>query len=622
MKKYLLKVIQLLSVIVMPTLIVASSTDFAPTSNRVQKTFNSSIVKIEFLSIGYTGKLPEKITAVIAVEKEGSNSYFQQEVIVSNGIGFLRGFFTGKCELRIQPTECTSYFHTNLVISSSEQISVVIPVLPVFSVFGRVVGESTAPIESAEVILCKNEIGEEQPDVDGVALIPPIIINRVFSDKTGNFKFDGVGSGKYTIFVRGSQHSITHKTFTVKDKNLAIGNITLNSGEKIRGRITDSDERPIGNIVVCLKDSELKLKPYSPWSTFLATISDSNGDFVFSNLEAGIYKIEIYERNNENSTIPIAVLDSIKSSTEPVRIAIERGLPCLFQITDYTNNPLENAFCDFELVSELGLKKVGAELTDNEGKITRALMENSVYRLSVFKYGYMPTNILIDTSEIKLSSSGFSFNIALNKGNALNGCVLDYTTKKSAGKGLIVWCDLWDSSALDWQTPNTPYITSYEGCFKLEGLPEGLIPISIYKLKNNILHCIGKTTINFDPRTTNQINLYISSLGAVTGYIASTANEPIRQGKILLIKDDDETRRIKYYGEILDGSFNIDELLPGKYRLLIWIFQTNSQAIKADERSSIYSLKDLIMIDPQKTNTLFLPLDKLRSSETTNSNLE
>jgi hypothetical protein len=502
----------------------------------------------------------------------------------------------------VQPTEHTPFFHTNLFLSNTLENTVVIPLSAVFSAGGRVVDQTGKVVSQVELILSK--VGDEgQSDLYNAVVSPPVIMQRMFTDVNGNFKFNGLVKGEYVVFARHDKYAPTCKTFRIKDKDIEMAGIILGSGEKIKGCITDSDDNPVSNIVVYLKDSELKRQPYSPWSTFLSTLTDTNGGFAFNRLEQDNYKIELYE--NRDTTLPIAVLDNIKSGGEQVHISIERGIPCLCQVIDSSNKPVGNVIFDIELVSELGLKKLGSiDMTDTDGVFTRALRENAVYRFSFFKYGYLPTNALIDTAEAS-SASGISFKIAMERGNSLSGQVLDGCTRKPAGKGLMVVSDLWNLSAFDWQATNMPYITDENGCFNLDGLSSGAIQIAIYKLNKNLLpHCIGKSDVIINFSKTNFLNIHLPTLGGITGMVTYLSNEPVKRGKIMLLSEEDSTARVKYYEEILDGSFKVDEVLPGKYKIFFWLFQTGTSNFLAAKESLIFSWKDIIQVNPGETNTL------------------
>jgi len=279
-------------------------------------------------------------------------------------------------------------------------------------------------------------------------------VNFGATDENGLYAVHGLQSGEYKLQVEywGSENYVgewydnarsfeTAALVTVSAPDATEGiNFILDYGGAIEGRVFDSAGEPVGlsdcYIIAC--DSE------ENWIDGVQT--DENGNFAFSRLATGVYKLRHYYWGQGNyldgwydgaedfeSAIPIAVL--APNATGDVYITLKAAGAIKGRIFDSTGEPVGAWECE---ITAWDSKKnwISSAATDENGNFVISKLKTGVYRLHHAYWGqgncmdgwYDGADDFESATPIAITAPDIieDVHITFEAGGAISGTVLDY----------------------------------------------------------------------------------------------------------------------------------------------------------------------------------------------------
>jgi hypothetical protein len=166
---------------------------------------------------------------------------------------------------------------------------------------GTITNTSQEPINGAVVVAIEPDDAENDPTA---AFIPAI------TDASGNYTIAHLRTGTYTIYVSANNYvsdSETNVSVTVgqttSGKNFSLGT----SGGAISGTVYEADgQTPIENAMVQCS---------SPGKSFASAMSDGNGDYSLTLLQAGTYEVYACADGYEMETLDNIVVTGTQENS-------------------------------------------------------------------------------------------------------------------------------------------------------------------------------------------------------------------------------------------------------------------------------------------------------------------
>lgn len=263
-----------------------------------------------------------------------------------------------------------------------------------FTVHGRVVDESGAPVPSARVWALSSSDWTDgvSPERDGTT-----------SADDGSFTLTGLAMGTYRLWARARGFAPgSSAAITVGPR--AEVTITLAAAATLRGRVVYMDGRPAASAVV---------------HAFLAndtatTHTADDGSFLMTDLPRT--KLKVLGRTDDASCWSVPV--DLTGGSGEVTLRLDLSAFVAGLVVDSAGDPIEAAQIDIELV-EPGSRFVRSELTDGAGQFRIGGLPEGDYKIVATRPGIDPSS----AQEPVRAHTGTSVRIVLGSPGALKARV-------------------------------------------------------------------------------------------------------------------------------------------------------------------------------------------------------
>lgn len=149
---------------------------------------------------------------------------------------------------------------------------------------------------------------------------------EVTTDKEGKYSLDGLPTGKYRVFpslqTGWMVDTYTEREFLLNDKGCAKRDFLVKNDNKIRGKVIDSDGKPVESIWVTLVPPNTGSKTIRPREE---TVTMDDG-FTFYNFPPGNYLVVVNYTSLPNSRNPFPTTYYRKNGERSIGTTIEVGL--------------------------------------------------------------------------------------------------------------------------------------------------------------------------------------------------------------------------------------------------------------------------------------------------------
>lgn len=420
----------------------------------------------------------------------------------------------------------------------------------VVTLTGRIVDRESRPVARAEVLLLT--VAEESEN--GARSYRHL---EVSSDAAGRFRFESVGTGMYQMKVkrRGFAPSWREGTAGTGTRGVVdLGDLTLEPGAVIEGRITDLHGAPVEGAEVRFSESE---------RTRSSLIDRENKPLTTG--PDGLFRLEDLVRGRSFSFrirhpgyIPASVPGVEAPTAEPLHIELRPGRSLPGRVLDPERRPVEGAGLFRIETSSHGRSMLRLAVTDGEGRFLLSSLEPGPLSLEVHAPGYR--TLQLPSLRISDEEDPEPLEILVEPGAVLEGRVLD-------GRG-----EPLPRAQVEVFLPSSSrrfglILTDENGHYQVDGLGPGEHrlearlwgrPFSPRRAEGRIV--LGDSGIH-------RLDLRMPAGAGVSGRVLDENGEPLAGAWISLVPSSGSPRHALGARSTVDGSFRVEEVPDGVYRL-------------------------------------------------------
>ena len=420
------------------------------------------------------------------------------------------------------------------------------------TVTGRIVDERGNPLEGAEVEI----VDAERPFPTGLF--------KAASDASGAFSIRGLSPGQYQLTARLQGFAPAAPSGVLipeGETRLDAGELTLEAGAAIEGKVTDARGRPV-------EGAEVQVSPDQE-STLLFihqnveaepdARSGKDGHFQLSDLEPGRrYSIAVHHPDYPSETVP-----GVEAPTaEPIVVELQPARTLSGRVVGPDGEPVPEA--EIMTVVQTGFGGFSSSTlgrTDAAGEFRGSGLKPGSLDLHVVARGYRET--LWKGVQIPQDRDPEPVTITMEPGALLEGRAVDQEGNPVAKVRVHIQPkvrpEIWTSRRL-FERP----VTGADGVFRVEDLAPGEYAVSGLSPE---LGQSAPADVRLGPGT-NRVDLVFERGVEVAGRVVDEEGQPIPSASVQL-ESSSEGRDVRSVGGFsqADGSFRIPSVRDGEYQL-------------------------------------------------------
>ncbi|SNV53378.1 Serine-aspartate repeat-containing protein D precursor [Corynebacterium imitans] len=396
---------------------------------------------------------------------------------------------------------------------------------------GRVLDEQNNPVSGAELKLSGNGQAEK----------------TVKTDAEGNYRFEGLKPGTYTVEVKGStaygsgggQLDIQPERDTEKDFKVSKNKATLSGW----GSVVGSDEKP-ANVELKLwgKDADGKERVVST-----ATTSE-DGTFSFAGVEAGTYAIEVVESDRFQGGRTDANIDVKPGESKRFGLQMVYKTVTATGLVTLDREQLKNVDVT---VTQKATGKTISTRTDDQGRFTIMGLDHGAYTASIAaKPGSYKEKQSAEVNIEPGKTGDLSISLASEPGN-VEGTVTDNFGKPVAGAKVTAG--------------NKSATTGKDGKYRIEGLSKGNVTVTVARSDQEKYSSASKS-VEIQPEKTRTVDLQVArDRGTIIGTVKDDDGTVLADGKARVTGPNGFNKEVTISG----GKYELGDLIAGKYTVTV-----------------------------------------------------
>lgn len=415
---------------------------------------------------------------------------------------------------------------------------------------GRVLNEDGLPVAGAELSLV------QLPGPRGYDLEP----FRAVSDGAGRFRFPNVSPGRFNLQVKRAGFAPAFREdleVPAKLQEVALGDITLEAGSAIEGRVTDERGNPVAQ-------AEIFLSPQEDIGAYFGsghgqTVTGSDGRFRFPDLPLG----QRFDLEVSHEAYAPASLPGVEAKPgSPLRIELREGRTLAGRVVDSDGEPIPKAGISIVEVMSAEMEGSGFSQgmtrdharTDEEGRFAIHNLEPGSIQLQVDAPGFRRKRI----PGLQIPERGEPYvEIFLERGAAIEGRVLDGQGKPARGAMVRAEGERTGEGVLSFSGGRT----DAEGRYRLDGLEVGPHQVHAESSERDLR---AERVLEVRPGT-NRLDLAFPSGVEVSGHAVDGKGDPVPGATVMLWHvQSGQSRQTTSTGS---GSFTFTDVVEGEYRL-------------------------------------------------------
>jgi Carboxypeptidase regulatory-like domain len=408
------------------------------------------------------------------------------------------------------------------------------------SLSGMVVDETGRPINGA-TLLARSQFGKVLP-VSAAKLSSGAGV----ATADGRFRFDHLSPGKETIRALHPEFVFAE----VRDLELKEGavqtplTITMKRGGTVRGRVFDQFGRPAAGVPLHFRSSDYH--DFEGSNEFAAGVSDDAGDYEVAHLPETLIYIS---RGNQWSSLGVVRLAVLPAAGKTTRVDFG-GIKKVTGRLVVSRTPLANTKVMLSDEYRQG-EMMAYAMTDAEGNFAfRGIPPGERYLY--YSVGVQPREHWVRVKPLRIETSNDPFGTieVVTATLLVHGPEAD--PNPNATERVSVWLSGHPSSAAPRQNKNDPFV--------FRDLPLGKYEVSLNQPRK-----LGtRQTVEITGPGDKSMSIdFRKGTASLLGHVKDLPPEPNRY-LYLLSKDN---RQDAFMDIKPDGSFGIDELPAGEYRL-------------------------------------------------------
>tara|TARA_R110002072_G_scaffold298252_1_gene471914 strand:- start:241 stop:3183 length:2943 start_codon:yes stop_codon:yes gene_type:complete len=373
----------------------------------------------------------------------------------------------------------------------------------------------------------------------------------------GTFQLQGLAQGRYRIVVQGAGlTTLDPVKVTIKDRGLTEVEIQVSRGSTATVVVTDAGQ-PVEGAKLALSPSVERMMLMAQGSQESGGLTDAKGHVELLGLAPGEHTFLVTKEGYAPAEVVVVV--EAGRDPQPARASLVGGATLRCRVSQADGQPFDSKTimivakgADFQTPEAFQTMAT----TDEEGRFESEGLSAGVYTLQVMNFGMGQGGGLRPLGEVRLQAAQTTqVELRLSRASASVRGVVIRGGKPKPGVQVSVYRE-GNMLAGFSQT-----VTDEAGRFSAKDLEAGTYVVSSDG---------ARTTVTLRDDTPSEVRLEVKA-GTVSGRLLNAAGQPARNAQLALLALDatsfeDAFRPQKETDEL--GSFQIENVRPGRYRLL------------------------------------------------------
>jgi protocatechuate 3,4-dioxygenase beta subunit len=423
---------------------------------------------------------------------------------------------------------------------------------PGVEVAGRLVDAEEKPVRGAVAFA----------EVDGQAAPSTLAeVSKSLAGDDGRFRMAHVPLGRHVLAVVAPGFTPLRVDVTVGANPVDVGDVRLESGLVIQGRVVDAGGTPVGEAELKAAPAALLRQVYDESGDRTAR-SDGDGHFLLGGLGEGTYEVTV-EAYGFGRAVKL-----IDAGTRNATLALEPAGSIAGEVVDEGGRPLT----DYRVVAQVKLSEdathgfqrpYSQRVTAEDGRFAIDAVATAMYVLDVSSAEYEPASV--DDVAVKSGAVTDVGRVVLRAGGIVRGTVVDGRDVPVAGAQVMAEPRSVRRLVLP---PRTT--TDGDGGFVLRGVAAGRCEVTV----RHPSYAEGTSgTIDVDPeRGPTDVRLVLTQGARVQGSVLARDGGPIPEATIVINPLGSVGRALPSRYDARtgpDGSFAIERVPPGQATVVL-----------------------------------------------------
>ncbi len=423
------------------------------------------------------------------------------------------------------------------------------------TVLGKVVDAAGSPIQGAEVLAYPLDPAAQPESL----LRAKAREMRSATGRDGTFSLPAVGAGQIDLALRASGAGPKWlRSVDVPPGNapLDLGRIVLGPESPLRGTVADDAGAPISGarvtaapVVTVPRPGDFAAGPPP------ATLTDGNGQFALSGLEAGV---KVLLRGEQDGFLPATLEVELAEDPERVLLTLKPAEALRGSVVNEEAGPVEGA--RIVLLTQHAahgdrLRPLATSVSDRLGAFTFAAVPAGSHRLAVQAAGYLAWS---QSLTVDAESPPNPVEVRLERGASLSGRILSERGQPIEGAKVSLKDE---GPMLGLPPPGT--ISDAEGVYRLEGLPVGPQQVQVQHPD----YLPERRQLQLDETGTTR-DFTLRSGAGLAGQVVDDRNEPVAGAMVSLVAEENPVAVEPRWTDA-EGRFRATGLAPARYSVLV-----------------------------------------------------
>jgi protocatechuate 3,4-dioxygenase beta subunit len=377
---------------------------------------------------------------------------------------------------------------------------------------------------------------------------------QILTGPDGRFLFRNLSPGGYDLQVLrgGLAPRLVRLEVPARARSAGAGDVRLEPGAVIEGRVTDEEDRPVAGAQVGLT-SDTSNPMATDGQEPVETAAD--GSFRLDSLPAGARVVLWVQApgfapgNGRSVEAP---------TSHPVQIALQRDGSLAVRVVDLEKRPVPDAHISHVKVSASYQSVAGLGRTDAEGLFVLKGLDEEEAAVLVQAAGFRPGLVRIPVSADGADPAGEPAEIKLDRGAALEGRVLDADGNPVAEASVSVL-----------RHPSEPFVgllpaaTDREGRYRLKGVGPGSYDVTV---EAPGMAPTLRDSVEIGESGDHTLDFRFPAGSEVSGQVVDEGGRPVPRARLTLVPDEGDVfeTATRY-----DGAFAIRSVPDGDFRLRV-----------------------------------------------------
>jgi protocatechuate 3,4-dioxygenase beta subunit len=375
----------------------------------------------------------------------------------------------------------------------------------------------------------------------------------------GQFALGPLPPGTLGLAVTAPRHASrrVEAWIPARGRTADLGDVALETGLSIRGRVADRDGNGIGGAALLVSATG------GDRSQSEAT-SEADGAFVVGGLKAGSYQVRARAEGYAAATA------RTEAGGEPLEIVMEAGGQVAGTVVDTQGQPLEEARVQARAAdtpSFHGERFYSAPADEGGGRFVLRDVQAGTYDIEAQATGYGTASVTnVRVAPGRTTSAG---TITLGRGGVVRGSVVDSEGERIPG------AEVYADRDTNTRTSNYSAQTDSTGAFEMRGLPTGKFEVRA----SHPSFAPGKpASVEVDPdKEPVPARIVLVRGGRLEGHVRHRDGRPFVEGRVM-VSGGAGFSWPEPAGIGDDGSFVADHLSPGTSSVTVMTYASGPYA--------------------------------------------